>query len=418
MRPRTLILLIIILPAAVWGAATGFIWYSLDATFKNVRSRVAHVADMSYRDVRTSVLGPIGLTGITIRPKGYEDVVKIGSVLVHWNEPKEIIPILESFFKKTLPLKLGMSANHISMSLDSDLGDVLTRPANWEWDSPVDLPPSIWGCGDGPLQAADYRALEYEHLNINARLEYVLSPATNTIKFFLRARSPEMMSLSLEGSIPTAGKGMPPLHSILTPRIKIADLSYTVEDESYNKKKVAYCARKTGESPASFVQSQIARISADLTGYNLYPSDELSEAYRRHMTDSERVTVNLTPLEPIEMSNLVNLEPGNFVDWLGLDVVAGDVFLDELFVERKTVAEEDEEEDDAQREETFNPTPFGELGNHLNRLARITTADGKTHYAYIENTAPDRLILTQHLVGGSASFELELADITEVAVLY
>lgn len=418
MRIRNLIVLLVVLPLLAWGAVKGFIWYSLDAVFKQTQARVSHLADISYRDVRTTVLGPIGFSGVTIRPKGYEDVIKIGSILAHWKEPKEVIPILEAFFHKSLPQHLDLSANQIALSLDSDLGDALLEPDAWEWQSPLSLPASIWGCGSSRFQAADYRVLKYHHLSLNARLEYSLAPATNTLDFYLRVRNADMMSVSLEGSIPTQGKNMPRLQAILRPGLKLANLAYTHEDDSYNEKKVAYCAKKSGESPADFVESQIARISADLEHSNLYPSTELSEAYRSFLTGGTRVTVNLDPFEPAGLVELAGIEPQNLEDWLGLSVLADNKQLDELFLERKVLMEEEEEEIVRQKEETFNPTPLAELGDHLNRLARIRTNDGKTHYAYIETTAPEMLVLTQHLVGGSATFELAYRDIVEVAVLY
>ncbi len=49
---------------------------------------------------------------------------------------------------------------------------------------------------------------------------------------------------------------------------------------------------------------------------------------------------------------------------------------------------------------------------------RVKTDDGRAHYAYIENVGAENLVLTRHLVGGSASFELSYAEIIEVAVLY
>jgi len=420
MKARTLILLIVILPLLVWGAVKGFIWYSLDASFKNIQARVSHLADLSYRDVRTPVMGPIGYTSVTIRPKGYKDVIKVGSILVHWKEPKEIIPILEAFFNKALPPRLEITANNVSFSLDSDLGDVLLQPARWDWESPLTFPPSVWGCGNGTFQAADYRALEYGHLSINARLEYSLSPGTNALKFFLRLRNPGMTSFLFEGSIPLKSKQMPTVQQLSSPGLKLADLSYTVQDESYNEKKIAYCAKKNGVSATEFVDGQISRISADLEQINLYPSTELSNAYRSHLAEGTRVTVNLTPFEPAGINELAQIAPGNLVDWLGISVVANDVPISELFVDRKDLVEEEEEdeEESQQTEEAFNPTPFAELSEHLNRLARVTTGDGKVHYAYIESTAPEKLTLTRHLVGGSATFELEFSEIVEVAVLY
>ena len=88
MRLRNIIILLLILPVLVWGGVKAFLWYSIDATFKQAQDQLSNRADISYREVRTSVLGPIGLTGITIRPKGSDDVIKVGALLATWNEPK------------------------------------------------------------------------------------------------------------------------------------------------------------------------------------------------------------------------------------------------------------------------------------------------------------------------------------------
>lgn len=419
MRLRNIIILLLILPVLVWGGVKAFLWYSIDATFKQAQDQLSNRADISYREVRTSVLGPIGLTGITIRPKGSDDVIKVGALLATWNEPKGIVPILEAFYKKSLPKELKLSANQIVLSLDSDLGDMITQPAKWDWQPPINLPASIWGCGNGGFQPADYNAMGYQRLELNARLEHSISAATGSLDFFLRVRNPDMMTVSLEGSIPVQKNTIPSLQQILSPEFKLASLSYTVDDESYIKKKVSYCSQKSGQSPGEFVNSQIRRIAADLERFSLYPSDELSEAYRNHLTNATRISVNLDPLEPAGRAELAQLEAGNFVDWLGVNVLVGDNALSELFVERQVATEEEkEEESDKPKEETFNPTPITELGTHLSRLARVKTNDGKTHYAYIEKAGPEMLILTQHLVGGSATFELEYSEIMEIAVLY
>ncbi len=419
MRLRNVIILLLILPLLVWGGVKAFLWYSIDATFKQAQARLSDQADISYQDVRTSVMGPIGLTGITIRPKGSDDVIKVGSLLATWNEPKGIVPILEAFYKKSLPKELNLSANQIVLSLDSDLGDMITQPATWDWQPPISLPTSIWGCGNGAFQSADYNAMGYQRLELNARLEHSISAATGTLDFFLRVRNPDMMTVSLEGSIPAKQNAIPSLQQILSPELKLSSLSYSVDDESFIKKKISYCSQKSGESPSEFINSQIRRIATDLKRSNLYPSDELSKAYRNHLTNATRIAVNLDPLEPAGTAELAQLESANFVDWLGVNVLVADDALSELFVEREVATEEEkEEESEKPREETFNPTPITELGTHLSRLARVKTNDGKTHYAYIENAGPEMLILTQHLVGGSATFELEYSEIIEIAVLY
>ena len=176
MKWRNLILLLVILPLLLYGSLKGFLWYSIDAMIKQAQSRAAPSAEITYREIRTSVLGPIGVTGITIRPHDIDDVIKVGSVLVKWKEPRDIIPLLEAIFYKRLPDNLNLSIDRILLSMDGEIMSGLGQQALWESKLPFRLPASIWGCGDGRFQAADLQAMEYKRLQVDVRMEYKFLP--------------------------------------------------------------------------------------------------------------------------------------------------------------------------------------------------------------------------------------------------
>ena len=68
--------------------------------------------------------------------------------------------------------------------------------------------------------------------------------------------------------------------------------------------------------------------------------------------------------------------------------------------------------------DTYKPTPVAELDQHVNRLLKIRTLDGKQHHAYLSIVDQETLVLTQELVGGSATFRVPIAQIEEVRVLH
>jgi hypothetical protein len=417
MKWRNLILLLVIVPVLLYGGLKGFLWYSIDAMIKQAKIRVAPSADITYREIRTSVLGPIGVTGITIRPHDINDVIKVGSILVQWNEPREILPILEALFYKKLPDNLHLSIERILLSLD---GEIMAGLGQQQWDSnlPFHVPASIWGCGTGKFQAEDLLAMDYQRLRFDARMEYRYFPVTNVLSFFARIRSPDIMTLSFEGEVPS-GKSHLSLNSIFSSIPKMSNFSFALEDESYNAKKISYCSKKNNQSGDDFLDDHVQRIVADLQQSKLNPSAELTNAYRDFLSKPARISVNFDPYEPAGIEKFSELNRDNFAEWLGIEVLADQQPVGELLAPLQSEQDETGElEQTAQKEEQFNPTPVAELRDFIGKLARVKTNDGRAHYAYIENAGAENLVLTQHLVGGSVSFELSYAEITEVAVLY
>ena len=94
-----------------------------------------------------------------------------------------------------------------------------------------------------------------------------------------------------------------------------------MDDESYNGKTISYCSKKLGQSTSAFVGGYIAGIAAELGASNLVPSEELTNAYRDHVTKAARITVHFNPFEPFGIDTLSGMEPENLVDYLGVSAL-------------------------------------------------------------------------------------------------
>ena len=185
------------------------------------------------------------------------------------------------------------------------------------------------------------------------------------------------------------------------------------------RKKIVYCAKKNNQSGDEFVDAHVQRIVTELQQAKLNPSAELTEAYRNFLSIPARINVDLAPYEPAGVEIFSRLDRENFIELLGLEVQSDQQTVGELLAPFQSEQEKAEEQAEAvQKEEQFNPTPLAELRDFVGKLARVKTDDGKARYAYIENVGSEDLFLTQHLVGGSASFKLSYTEIIEVAVLY
>lgn len=419
MKWRNLIFLILIIPVVLYGAAKGFLWYSVNSAVTNVQTRVSEFATLDYEGIRTPVLGPIGVDGITYKPLGFDQSIQVGSVLVHWNEAHELLDLITAFYKEALPKQLRISVNHINIPLGGDIADWWDSKRGSSTNSSALLPAGLWGCGAGALKSADYRGMGYESLTANLRFEYGLNRKTKTFSFYGKLDNQEMGKLYLDGSAP-AGGVLLSVDALLNSPPRLSNLSITFEDDSFNARKIEYCSKLVKTTQQQYLQDHVARVAMEFSKSGVHPSAEIIDAYRSFLTGNSKLTLVVNPYEPIDPEVLAKVDPENLVEWLGLEVVLGETPIKEILAPKQleTATAEEEQKTGAAREETFNPTPIERLAEHVGKLTRVKTKDAKFHYAYLEEAGTEKLTLTQHLAGGSATFVINVTDIEDVSVLY
>ena len=258
----------------------------------------------------------------------------------------------------------------------------------------------------------------YDFLRVDLRFEYSLDNRSKDFSFYATMRNQEMMNLYLEGSAPSSGVSLS-LNTLFNNMPRLSNVSVTYEDDSYVTRKIAYCSKNSNKPEKQYIESHIEQVIADLSKTGFYPSEELIDAYRGHLTEPSKFTITLNPYEPMDSTAFGQVDQKNFVQWLGLEVMTNEKPIKELVApEAPKIAAKEQAKEPVRREESFNSTPIYKLPEYIGQLTRVRTKEGKFHYAYLEKAGTDQLTLTQHLVGGSATFVINVRDIDDVSVLY
>ena len=349
-------------------------------------------------------------------PHGSSGAIKIGSVLTHWNEPLDLIDLLEAFHRNQLPKRLMLSVNRINIPLGGGLSAWWDKQGQWTSFIPVKIPNSVFGCGSGRFYAADFRNMGYESLISNLRFEYNVSAGLREFSFEAAVRNLDMTTVHIEGAVPLRRPPLSLAH-LLTVRPVLANVSVELNDGSYNQRKITYCAAKAGIPANQFVEDDLQRIAADLESRNLPPSPGLTNAVRQHLLKGTKLTININPFEPVGPGTVARLNRANFVKLLGLEVISGDRVVAEITRPVKIEIVTEATQAPKQRAESFNPVPVEKLGEHLGQLATIKTKKGVVT-GYLERVEADEVILTQSLEGGSFTFVVKLMDIRKASIFY
>jgi hypothetical protein len=382
---------------------------------EDIKKAAAPVATIEYKDIRAPLSEPFGVTGITIEPHLVTDTIRVGSALVHTAGFRDLYELAKKVFNEELPQRLEVSLNRISIDLNGEIASLL---ANDQKTNLFGTPFDAMACGDREyFSPTDLIAMGYERLSVDTKLNYGVNRVKESWDLFVKFRVRDATSLAFDVSIPRSQ--VPTSAAQLAFQIpQLRDFSINIEDLSFNERRNQYCAKLTGATNAEFVDRHLDQVRTFAADSGFLVSDELLAAYRKYVTESGNVTISANPLDPIDPMTLLTLDPRQLLEWLSLDVNIAGKNIQELMV---IAVEEEQPEEEAKPKvilDTYKPTPVADLDQHVNRLLKIRTLDGKLHHAYLSVVGQDALVLTQELVGGSATFRVPIAQIDEVEVLH
>ncbi len=412
---RKLLILAVLLPVLAYAGVKGYLWYSIYSHMEDIKEAAAPVAKIEYKNIRAPLTEPFGVTGITVEPHMVSDTIQIGSALIHTTGLRDLYELAKTSFDEELPNKLEVSLDRLSIDLNGETASLL---ANNQKSNLFGTPFDAMACGDREFfSPTDLIAMGYEELSVDTKLSYRPNRIKESVDFFVKFRVREAASLALDISIPKSQA--PTSRAQLTVQIpQLRDFSIHVEDLSFNERRNQYCANLSGLSVDEFVERHLNQVKVYAANNDFPVSDELLAAYRNYVTKSGNITVTANPLDPVDLMTLFTLNPRQLLEWLSLDVNIAGKNIQQLMV--ITVVEEGPEEETKPKviPDTYKPTQISELKQHVNRLLKIRTVDGKLHHAYLSFVGSDSLLLTQELVGGSATFRVPIEQIDEVRVLY
>ena len=121
LRPGKLILILLI-PALVYGALKGIVYYNAKSTVDEFVKTASAQADIRYSDISTDLRGAVTISGISIQPLGFEDTIGVDSLRFASDDP--LFFVRGSKFlpgEVTLPNSLSYSVSGIQLPLSSDI---------------------------------------------------------------------------------------------------------------------------------------------------------------------------------------------------------------------------------------------------------------------------------------------------------
>jgi len=409
---RNWILALVLIPAAAYGVARLAIWWSVKDSLTSVQESIEPFATMEHSRILSPVFGAFGATGIRIKPRMFEDEITIGSALVHIDDPVEKYHFLDATMNDTIPTSFNFSLNGLRVPLSGDIAGWLNAGAATA-GATVE-PASACAAGTG-FTLADVRRMGYEELVANVIADYAYDRRGNGLSTYLKLEVQEMFELTLEGRIPPSDVVFTVDRISGVPRL--SDLTITLSDLSWSSRFNKYCAGLLGMSEAAYIDKRMKDTREVFLEAGFDPSDALMSGLERFARGAVSMTLSLNPHDPFAPAEVkLQQDPSYLIDKLGIEVMFDGTPVQNLGAAAVVVEEEGEAEAEPV-DETFKPTPVEELPQFLKNSVKIFTTDGKVHEGYLDSVDASRIVLTRHLAGGSATFDVGREQVEKVLVL-
>jgi len=409
---RNWILALILIPAAAYGVAKLTIWYSVKDGLATVAESMEPFATMDHSRILSPVFGAFGATGIRIRPHMVQDEITVGSALVHIDDPVEKYRFLSATLNDTVPTSFNFSLNGVRVALDGDI-------AAWS-DAMAAVTRSTSGtsgaCATGTgFSLADMRKIGYEELVADVIVDYAYDRRDRGLNTYLKLRVQDVFEMTVEGRIPTSDVVFAVDRMNEPPRF--SDLTLTLEDLDWASRFNGYCAGQMGISETAYVDQRVEDTRQALVEAGFEPSAELLAGLKRFARGAASLTISLNPRDPVDPTEVqLEQDPEYLIDALGIEVMVDGTPVQNLGTAIK-IAVEDEQQEQEPIDETFKPTALAELPQYLKNSVRVHTTDGNVHEGYLDSVDAQKIVLTRHLAGGSATFDVGRDEVEQVLVL-
>ena len=308
---RKSLLLPLLIPLIVFAAVKGYFWYQVKRFVDQAIVQAAPFVDVDYDSIETSFAGHAGIKNIRIYPLGSNDFVKISSIRVLSDDWLYFIKVGTPFDEGDLPNKLGFEINGVVLNLGAEIAEQLVQQS-------AEVDDSFPGCEKSELQGVELlQKLGYTSLTSDIKMSYLFSPESEYLTVRTEVVTQDSASMEMSSDIDLGISSLEREQlTRLSPKLGGVDITY--KDDSFVRRKIAYCAEINGESVQDFTNRHVELTAEQYRQMGFVFSNSLIEGYRQFLTGDGEARLMISADEAIGMQEVMMRSPDEHLKSLNL----------------------------------------------------------------------------------------------------
>jgi hypothetical protein len=307
--------LIILVPALVYGALKGILYYNAKSTIDEVVRTASHQADIRYSDIETDLRGAVTVSGISIQPLGFEDTIGVGAVRFASDDPMFFIRGSKMLpGEVSVPNKLSFHVSGVLLPLSSDIVQATAaekRTASGSCDEGLQVEPGF------------LTKMGFTELRLDMEGHYRLDETARTLDVGMNVDLHDIESMEFAATMHDVD--VETLAGGAAPQFSLGRMSFKMRvSPEFGRQVLKTCAVAT-----ELTVDQWSTILADnalekMRQEGLSLGNGLSNAIRQFYRDWGSFELRAAPSKPVGLLSLMFLPPDQLANTLGLQMRIND----------------------------------------------------------------------------------------------
>ncbi|MCP5305039.1 MAG: hypothetical protein H6953_06305 [Chromatiaceae bacterium] len=421
MRPTRLIWIVIV-PALIYAALKGFVYYKAKTTVDDAIVAAADQAEIHYTDISTDLRGIVTVSGITVQPVGYEDRIAVEAVRVSSDDPMFFVQGARwQPGENAPPPSMSFAVFGLSVPLDADLFAAAAPTGAQPCENGLQVDPQL------------LRQIGFSQLSMDFDGSYRLNEADRSLDVAMNFDIHDIESVRLGATLADVDaeylgspNGPPPSFARLNMAMRVAP--------EFGRQLLKTCAIGTDATIEAWSERLADRALREFELFGVELGSGLEAALRRFYRDWGEFELVAAPSEPVGMLSLLFLPPDQWVDALGMRLtVNGELITDTRFTWQRPDAAglaalfgagpaEGETETTARPQRIivrreFEPVPPGDIARYVNYPVVIKPRGQPEREGVLKRITEGSAEVEQSVHGGKFTVYVALDEIESMQAL-
>lgn len=309
---KKIVIALFALSITFFAVLKGSVWYFTQQFVDNLVIQAKPLAQISYKEIKTSLAGSATVTGVKVFLPLIDDSIHIESVQFMASDLLTLLSLDSHLQKNELPESLNLTIKGASLSLNSNLMKMFDNP---------DVEPtqleifSTLACGD--IHRIGTKALDqmgYDNITSDIFLSYQFNARKKTLHYSLKNNIRDITHFNFSGDL----RGVSDINSLTNKTAQPGPITLEILDDSYIERKNRFCANQGKRKVKDYINEHILQVEEYLLSYGVEPEDGLLNAYKTVLETSGSITLEADLSKLTGTEEIISFEPNDIIQFVHL----------------------------------------------------------------------------------------------------
>ncbi len=421
---KKIVIALFILSIALFAIVKGSLWYFTQQFVDNQVFQAKPLAQISYKEIKTSFTGSATVTGIKVYIPVLDESIIIESIKFIAPDLITLLSLDSQLQNNELPESLTLLITGATLNLNGNIMQLIDNPDV----EPTQLEVfSTLACGETyRIGSKELSAMGYDNLTSDIFLSYRYNARKKSLTYHFKNQVRDITHFNFSGDI----KNITGIKSLSDKTAQPGSIALEVIDDSYIVRKNRFCAAQGERKVAQYIDDHILQIEEYLLSYGVIPEEGLFNAYKSILETSGAIRLEADLSHLTGTTELMSFEPNDIIQFVRLKLFVNNKRINEISIDidkeklintATNTEVELETPDEIKKKRAiiikkYRPVSVDNLSNFKGFRVKVTNNKGKQFKGTLKISQPNIYEVVSRLRSGNITYHIPINTIKKAEV--